>query len=616
MAKVSIQRLSCSLLLLAALPGCGSGLAVTGDSETTGTSDPSTTVAESSGESETGESETGETGETGEPATPPQLYCPGHPSGACDSNDGPLKVGTATESILPACYESWTDTDHDFKFDQTRDEFADCGCDRLCPGDPGYVGPDEGEGDGEFQAIWMAGFGHARATLGPRTADQGWFGADDGIWARTVVLQKGDVTVAIVALDVVGFFHGDVEKIRTTLAGEQLGVDYLLIHSTHNHEGPDTMGLWGSKLLETGYNESYSQQLREAVVSTITTSIAGLTEVDHLVVGEVDVGNFSERGVANVIRDSRDPVIIDETLGALAFVGGEGETIATLVNFGNHPETVADDNLYLTSDYVHALRRTVEQGSQWPGGTGRPGVGGNCIFLNAAVGGMMTTLGVAVQTPGGKAFKRASFVKADAIGSHLGEMALAALDGGEVVEDPQLNVQAQAFKIVVENSALQVMYEIGVIDREAEIDPDTGENRITTEMGLINLGPLQMLSIPGELLPELAIGGYDGSHVGSPSYHFIDPQNPNPPDVANAPQGPFLKQRMDGTYRWLIGLGNDEIGYIVPEYDFELSATMPYVDEPEGDHYEETNSLGPGTATKLDKEADKLLQWSQQQFGG
>ncbi len=613
-AKVCIQRFAGSLAVTM-LAGCGTGPAATtaGSTQSETTQATGDTSLTGDGTGETGE--TSDTGDTGEPAVPPQLYCPGDPSGICDSGDGPLAVGTATVSIVPPCFELWLDTDNNSKYDETRDEYYDCGCDHLCPEDPGYEGPDEGEGDGEFQASWMAGFGHARATLGPRTAGQGWFGGDDGVWARTIVLRQGDATVAIVALDVVGWFNGDVVKIRDMLTAQDVDVDYLLIHSTHNHEGPDTMGLWGPSLLKTGYDETYANFIRESVVATIQTSVADLTEVDHMVIGEVDAGAFSERGVANVIRDSRDPVVIDETLGAVSFVDKGGDAIATLVNFGNHPETLADDNLYLTSDYVHALRRTVEQGSQWPDGSGRAGVGGNCIFINAAVGGMMTTLGVVVQTPGGPAYKSATFDKADAIGSHLGEMALAALDAGEVVDAPKLNFQAQDFQILVENTALQVMYDIGVIDRDAYVDPDTNENWITTEMALINVGPLQMLSIPGELLPELAIGGYDGSHVGSPSYVFIDPQNPNPPDIANAPKGPFLKERMGGTYRWLVGLGNDEIGYILPEYDFELSADMPYVDEPEGDHYEETNSLGPGTAAFLDSKAGALLQWSAEHFG-
>jgi hypothetical protein len=88
--------------------------------------------------------------------------------------------------------------------------------------------------------------------------------------------------------------------------------------------------------------------------------------------------------------------------------------------------------------------------------------------------------------------------------------------------------------------------------------------RVRTEMTLINLGPIQFLSIPGELLPELAIGGYDGSKVNAPGVPLVDPTNRNPPALDQAPAGPYIKDKMSGTYRWLIGLGDDELGYIIP----------------------------------------------------
>ena len=37
----------------------------------------------------------------------------------------------------------------------------------------------------------------------------------------------------------------------------------------------------------------------------------------------------------------------------------------------------------------------------------------------------------------------------------------------------------------------------------------------------------------------------------------------------------------------------DFLGYIVPRYNFVLSELAPYFAEAEGDHYEETNSIGP-----------------------
>ena len=60
----------------------------------------------------------------------------------------------------------------------------------------------------------------------------------------------------------------------------------------------------------------------------------------------------------------------------------------------------------------------------------------------------------------------------------------------------------------------------------------------------------------------------------------------------------------------MLWLANDEIGYVIPPYDFVLSDVGPYVLNADGDHYEETNSLGPETFPLLDAEAAALLEWN------
>ena len=67
---------------------------------------------------------------------------------------------------------------------------------------------------------------------------------------------------------------------------------------------------------------------------------------------------------------------------------------------------------------------------------------------------------------------------------------------------------------------------------------------------------------------------------------------------------------MGGTYRWLIGLGNDELGYIIPKYDFQLATTNPWVNQAEGNHYEETNAISADIADIVDAYTDLLLYWA------
>ena len=87
----------------------------------------------------------------------------------------------------------------------------------------------------------------------------------------------------------------------------------------------------------------------------------------------------------------------------------------------------------------------------------------------------------------------------------------------------------------------------------------------------------------------MVIGGYDGAYVGDPNLDLIDDDNPNPPDLSQAPSGPYIEDLVPNETTWIVGLGNDEVGYILPEYDFILNETLPWFSEAEGDHYEETN---------------------------
>ncbi|MFV8755583.1 neutral/alkaline non-lysosomal ceramidase N-terminal domain-containing protein [Nannocystaceae bacterium ST9] len=577
-----------------------------GDTSADTTSETSTTQADTTTGVDTDTTSTDST--TGDEPEAPEQFCPGGPSGDCDEVAGaPLEAGAAVVSIVPECFESWDDLAADGEFDEGEDTYFDCGCDRLCPGDMGYAAPDEGEADGEFQAIYMAGFGNNRPTRGVRQADLGLVGDNDGLWARAIAMQQGNTRVVYVAIDTVGLFYDEVLAVRELLADQD--IDWLSVSSTHTHEGPDTMGLWGETIGSGGFDDDYRAQLRLAIAQAASEAIADLREVGTLTVGRGDASTTNDdKGVLNVNSDHRDPFIVDEAVDVLHFADVQGETIATMVNYASHPESMADENTLLTSDYIHALRKTVEDGSQWTMSPGVAGLGGPCIFISGALGGMMTPLGVQVTTPDGDTFGGGfSWEKTDAIGQLLGEVALAAIAEGEVVDDPRLEFGAQPFLLEVINDTFKLAFMQGIFQRE--VTEMGGKQYITTEMGVIELGPVRMLTVPGELLPELAVGGYDGSQMFTEMADFIDPTNPNPPDVGQAPAGPYLKQRIGSPYTWVIGLGNDELGYIIPDYDFQLADSLPYLDEAEGDHYEETNSLGPHIAGEVNSRADFLIEF-------
>ena len=110
--------------------------------------------------------------------------------------------------------------------------------------------------------------------------------------------------------------------------------------------------------------------------------------------------------------------------------------------------------------------------------------------------------------------------------------------------------------------------------------------------------------MPAEIFPELAIGGYDGKYAfGKP---LVDPKGPER-DVKSAPKGPYLRDLIKAPVPMLVGLANDELGYVMPTYDFKVRPSKTMLPRWPG-HYEETNSIGPSATKILTESAARLLQ--------
>lgn len=489
------------------------------------------------------------------------------------------------------------------------DYYRDCGVDNLCPGDPGYPGtPDEGEANGKFDGLWLAGFQNNRPALGVR----------DPLWARTVAVEDGDTLVTMTSIDAVGIFYDDVKRIReravAILAEEhpELEVDYMFVSSTHDHEAPDTMGQWAGEVdpeieipLVTGVSTRYIEHLREKAARSIADAVASLRTA-HMKVAE------THTGADGYLRDSRDPVVINDTLGVVHFADDMDQTIATLVTWGNHPEGMSDVNNFITSDFVHGIRDGLENGVPETDSTvARPGVGGVAIYFQGTVGGLMTPLGVEVRDLQDQVVTNYTFHRVDVMGWRLATAALDALENATAVASAPVSVAATDFVIPVENRVFHVATLVNLFNRENPyFDPNLPIDECNmpharTEMGLLRFGPVTFYSVPGELFPELALGFDERWAFGRPQ---IKADNPNPPDLASAPAGPYFSELVPGTFRWPLGLGNDELGYLVPEYDYKIDESAPFFTEAEGDHYEETNSLGPKAVPRIRIVLDRLIE--------
>lgn len=588
---------------------------------------------------------------------PPEAFCPGAPG--CEAGaDGTFRAGIAAVSIAPTGWErprpeyleargddcpegspvdrtgtprcgalsatafkdcgadavcpgdaSYQGPDADgTENDGVPDWFLDCGRDHLCPGAPGYAGPDVdgSEGDGAFQGFTLAGFGNNIVMDG----------IHDALQARAVVFENGDVSVAMVVLDVVGLFRDDVLKVRERVkkALPDGGPDYVLVSSTHTHEGPDTMGQWGLReglLPVRGVDDAWLKDVVLAGAAQAVVDAYTSRRPARLFVTQVRLGPVSNE----VLFDERDPFITDDTVTVVKLTeAASGLPIGTVVSWGNHPETLANTNNLASADFVWALREAMEQGVKTSAGQLlAPGAGGTSVFFNGAVGGMMSSLHANPSSVDGQPTAPRSFAKARAVGEKVALVALGALGHATEVPSPPIAYGAQTLKLKVENEVFQLVF--GNLDlfrrRLYDYEPgkplsDTNYPHVMTEVAKVQVGGLRFLAVPGELLPELAVG-YDASYsIGNP---LVRASNPNPPDMSLAPGPPYLKQQLAGEWGCVVGLANDELGYLIPPFAYVLDAEQPYFKQAPGHHYEETNSLGPSAVPALLAAYVELLAW-------
>ena len=456
------------------------------------------------------------------------------------------------------------------------------------------VGKVEITPDINARRVYLAGYGNGRRATG----------VHDPLYARGVVLSDGEHTVALVAVDVIGLFREDVQAIRKRLPLDPKR-QAVLIAAIHTHSGPDTLGLWGPYQGISGVDDRYRDLLHERVAGLIEKLTGSLQEAELF-------SNVRPIEMKGRCRDARDPVVMNPDLAVLRLRSvRDKKTIGTVVDWSCHPEVVGRDNHLLSSDFPGQLCADVENESGAP-----------CVYFSGTIGGMQTPDNDALQAGGKDEFQGAK-VLGDLLAKEVEKSAKTA----ERSTPSTLLVKSTTTRLTIENSIYlsflpslafgHVLYgpdgaTLGTLGTYwtamkhvlFRLKPEQLP-RIDTELMRLSFGPIEILALPGELLPELYEGGYDGRY--SFGYPVVSPGNPGPPDLKQAPKGPYLKDFMTGKQRFVIGLADDEIGYIVPAYDFKTSPKLLMHPYPAGDHYEESNSVGKETAAKIQAAAKEVL---------
>jgi hypothetical protein len=86
-----------------------------------------------------------------------------------------------------------------------------------------------------------------------------------------------------------------------------------------------------------------------------------------------------------------------------------------------------------------------------------------------------------------------------------------------------------------------------------------------------------MMFLPGEMAGEL-VNGLPAGFRDTPEQWYDEPPGTHAFGDALTTPG-FVKQRMHDTYEWTIGLGSDELGYVIPISNFRVQCVADEIIE-------------------------------------
>jgi hypothetical protein len=408
--------------------------------------------------------------------------------------------------------------------------------------------------------VYMAGFGQNRVATGVL----------DPLKVRAIVLGDGKSTIAMASLDLVGLSYSNTLAVRRRLPE----FSYVLVSCTHNHEGPDTIGLWGPSPFKSGVDRDYIKQVEDKIVSAVEEAKKQQQPAS------AQIGLASD---ASLLHDSREPFIKHDEIVAIRFSGeGKSEPVGMLVQWNCHPETLADKNTLLSADYIATTVSSLKEKYHCP-----------VIYFTGTVGGLMTSLNMTVKDDNGKDLPGGSVEKTQQYGRLIGRLAEKALTSGKKLEMTPLSFRTIEVYAPLDNPQFQIARQLGLLPREsfawegdwrkrsAVVADAKARQTLRTEVGWLRLGQLEVALIPGEIYPELVLN------------KVLDPADPGA-DFPSAPVEPGIYKQLSSPFHMIIGLANDEIGYIIPKRQWDEKPPFCYGRKKA--QYGEQNSLGPDTA--------------------
>ena len=360
---------------------------------------------------------------------------------------------------------------------------------------------------------------------------------------RALVLEKGDTRIAVVGIDNLGWPAYLADRSRKLIEG--IAPENILIGATHAHSCPDAYGFTDEKG-NTGADLRY--------LDWCVTQIADAVNDAVLKLEPALLKTAVAKAEGKIAYNYYAPQLYDPRMGVIQLISAsgknKGKTIATLVNYATHPEILGTARKTMSPDICGPLYERIESKA-----------GGIAIFMNSAQGGMVTADN---RLENGR--EANDWNECIRIGNLMADEALRIIEPAGAKENPELYCTWKLIRFPVESQAMRSVFKNSPVAANDRNDNDFSS--VSTRINLVNIGEAQVITIPGEALPNI---------------------------------GFYLKRKMKTDQPFLFGLTNDTFGYILTKEDFDSFERYNYITR---------TSLGEKTGDIFTREALKLIEES------
>ena len=315
-------------------------------------------------------------------------------------------------------------------------------------------------------------------------------GVVDPVFARALVIAEGSNRVAILCWDLVDAREGAVAEVRRAIT-KACGIEgsHVVVNASHTHSAPwspvenDRLVAEERKTLAPILSDpAYHRWRRElieksaAVVKQADAARRPATlAIARAVVPEVVFNRRPRKadGLVQTVFEPADPFVqpdgmrfgpLDPTLTVLAFRDSEGHALATLFHFPCHPVAVYPYHKGISAD--------------WPGTVASrlaSATGGDALFVQGCAGDIVPA--------------RRGLEARDQMARLVADRAAAALKVAAPLSTNRLEIAQATVKLPLTEVAQR----------------DMGPEPFSGEVQVIAVGPLAMVTLPGEPLIGLAI---------------------------------------------------------------------------------------------------------------